>query len=217
MARKRKPGRQSGRKQKPQARSAPRWPWLAGGFALGLVAAGVLYVAERLAPLAAPEPEPSPAEAAPADQTLGEREPGGVTPVPGSTVEARARSEEGDGERRGASRFEFYELLPEFEVVVPEVEWRTDTGPPPAEVEEPGRYVLQVGSFTKLADADRMKANLALLGIESRLQRVAVDDKVFHRVRIGPLSDLERINEIRNQLREERIDSLLMRAPAQEQ
>ena len=55
-----------------------------------------------------------------------------------------------------------------------------------------------------------MKANLALLGIESRLQRVSVDDNVFHRVRIGPISDLNVLNTVRRQLRDAEIDVMLI-------
>lgn len=187
------------RKSRRSRRTTPGWAWLAAGFALGLGPALGLYLVERAGPLGAartsrPEPKTEAASAAARPEPVAE--------------------EEVDDARR--PRFEFYELLPEFEVVVPEVESRADPGPPPARVEEPGRYVLQVGSFTKLGDADRMKANLALLGIESRLQRVAIDERVFHRVRIGPLSELREINRIRNRLREARIDSLLMRAPAED-
>ena len=41
------------------------------------------------------------------------------------------------------------------------------------------------------ADADRLQASLALLGFESHVQRVTIDDDVFHRVRIGPIGDLD--------------------------
>lgn len=226
MARKRK--HKHKRRPKQPARGAPRWPWLAGGFALGLVAAGGVYVAERLAPgdvrdtVSRSDPraanaEPGASGGADGGAAGDDPEAGATTPVPASAVESRADSGGESRAPRDEPRFAFYELLPEFEVVVPEVESRAATGPPPAEVEEPGRYVLQVGSFTTRADADGMKANLALLGIESRLQRVAIDEEVFHRVRIGPLSDLDRINEIRAELQEAGIDSLLMRAPAEEQ
>jgi cell division protein FtsN len=70
---------------------------------------------------------------------------------------------------------------------------------------------LQAGSFAALADADRRRAELALLGLESRIQRVSIDDKTFHRVRIGPVSDLDELNLIRNQLRQAKIDVLRIR------
>jgi cell division protein FtsN len=112
-----------------------------------------------------------------------------------------------------AARFDFYEVLPEFEVVIPEVESELRADSAVRAVEEPGHYVLQVGSFTAVADADRMRANLALLGIESRIQRVTIDADVFHRVRIGPIEDVRELNRVRARLREARVESLLMKVP----
>jgi cell division protein FtsN len=126
-----------------------------------------------------------------------------------------------DGERtktavaRGAEgpQFDFYEILPQYEVVVPEVETAATPTARSKPVEEPGSYVLQAGSFSALDDADRLKANLALLGIESRIQRVTIDDDTFHRVRIGPITDLDRLNRIRRQLRDAGVDTMLMKVP----
>ena len=96
------------------------------------------------------------------------------------------------------------------EVVVPEIESSAGSDRNAAASEQPGVYVLQVGSFHALADADRMQARLALLGIESQIQRVMIDDDVWHRVRIGPIRELGELNRVRRQLRDERIESLVM-------
>jgi cell division protein FtsN len=109
------------------------------------------------------------------------------------------------------NRFDFYEILPEYEVVIPEVESPERRNAPSRALTEPGRYILQAGSFTSAGDADRLQANLALLGIESRIQRVTIDEHVFHRVRIGPVGDLERVDRIRRQLRGARIEPLVMK------
>jgi cell division protein FtsN len=136
---------------------------------------------------------------------------------PPSTAPRRER--EGDRTRTAAARdgdgpqFDFYEILPQYEVVVPEVETASSPGARSKPVEEPGSYVLQAGSFSALDDADRLKANLALLGIESRIQRVTIDDDTFHRVRIGPISDLDRLNRIRRQLRDAGVETMLMKVP----
>ena len=69
-------------------------------------------------------------------------------------------------------RFDFYTLLPEMEVVVPEQEI---TGKPEQGVrlvEQPGTYFLQVGSFRNGDQADRFKAEMALLGLETSIQKV---------------------------------------------
>ena len=74
-----------------------------------------------------------------------------------------------------------------------------------------GLYVLQAGSFTEYEDADRRRATLALQGIESKIQRVTIDDNTYHRVRIGPIDDLTELNVLRSRLREAQIDVLRIR------
>jgi cell division protein FtsN len=189
------------RKRKPARDQAPGWVWMAFGLGLGLLVALGVYV--RLQPAAGPAPA-RPQAASPAP-TRAEPEP---APKPEPAAEATPPDAAADDDDE--NRFDFYEVLPRFEVVIPEVE-KAEPNDASQPIEEPGSYVLQVGSFRALKDADRMKASLALLGIESRIQRVAVDDETFHRVRIGPSSDLAEINRIRRRLREARIDSLVMR------
>lgn len=109
------------------------------------------------------------------------------------------------------SRFDFYEMLPNFEVIIPEQEPDVAADIEPRAVVDPGIYVLQAGSFTSYADADRRRAELAMQGIESNIQRVTIDDKVYHRVRIGPIDDLRELNILRSRLRAARIDVLRIR------
>jgi len=45
-----------------------------------------------------------------------------------------------------------------------------------------------------------MKAQLALQGIPSRIQRVSIDDRTYHRVRIGPLASVERADSLSAEL-----------------
>ena len=74
-----------------------------------------------------------------------------------------------------------------------------------------GSYVLQVGSYRKFEEADRVRAQLALQGIESKVQRVSVDSDTWHRVRIGPISDLKTLDRVRQRLREAEMDVLVIR------
>lgn len=108
-------------------------------------------------------------------------------------------------------RFTFYNTLPKFEVVIPEQEPEVSADRSHQTVITPGIYVLQAGSFSKFADADRRRAQLALQGIESRIQRVSIDDKTYHRVRIGPIDDLDELNILRARLRAAKIDVLRIR------
>jgi cell division protein FtsN len=110
-----------------------------------------------------------------------------------------------------AAQYDFYDMLPKFEVVVPEKERDVRTDTPAAPVARPGVYVLQAGSYRSQPDAERVRAQLAKQGIEATVQRVAVDADVWHRVRIGPISDLARLNATREALRRADIDAIVVR------
>src|SRR2546422_11338450 len=82
---------------------------------------------------------------------------------------------------------------------------------PISRIERPGVYVLQAGSYRNQSDADRVRAQLALQGIDARVQRVAVDADVWHRVRIGPVTRPEELKKLRKQLQAAEDDALLIR------
>ncbi len=109
------------------------------------------------------------------------------------------------------TQLDFYEMLPKFEVVIPERERDVRPNGPALPVDRAGAYILQAGSFRSPADADRMRAVLALQGIESKVQKVAVDNDTWHRVRIGPVTNLKALDETRRKLREAQIDALVIR------
>ena len=109
------------------------------------------------------------------------------------------------------SRFTFYDMLPNFEVIIPEQEPDVEVDTEPQAVVEPGLYVLQAGSFSTYEDADRRRGELAFQGIESTIQRVTIDDRAYHRVRIGPTDDLDELNMLRSRLRTAQIDVLRIR------
>lgn len=133
-----------------------------------------------------------------------------AAPTP-SNVDANREKIASKPEKAPESRFDFYNMLPNFEVIVPEKEPDVRADSTPQAVVEPGVYVLQVGSFSEYKDADRRRAELAMHGIESRIQRVTIDDKTYHRVRIGPIDDLDKLNVLRSRLREAHIDALRIR------
>lgn len=113
--------------------------------------------------------------------------------------------------RNSGDRYDFYEMLPNFEVVVPEKDRDVKRDLPAARIERPGVYVLQAGSYRNLPDAERVRAQLALQGIDAKVQRVAVDNDVWHRVRVGPFSDLNDLNRARKQLQAAEVDGLVIR------
>jgi cell division protein FtsN len=48
-------------------------------------------------------------------------------------------------------------------------------------------------------------------GIDAKVQRVAVDADVWHRVRIGPITKLDDLNKLRKQLQAADVDALVIR------
>jgi SPOR domain len=111
-----------------------------------------------------------------------------------------------------SEKYDFYEMLPNFEVVVPEKDKDVKRDlPAAARTERPGVYVLQAGSYRNESDAERVRAQLALQGVAAKVQRVAVDADVWYRVRIGPITHLDELNKVRRQLQAAEVDALVIR------
>lgn len=109
------------------------------------------------------------------------------------------------------TQFDFYEMLPKFEVVIPEEDGKAPPTVSARTVQKPGAYILQAGSFRNHADADRVRAQIALQGIESKIQKVTIDKDTWHRVRVGPIANLQKLEETRGRLRQAQIDALVIR------
>ena len=73
-------------------------------------------------------------------------------------------------------------------------------------------YFLQVGAFTKRADADAQKAALAIQGIQTQLSEVTADGNTLWRVRSGPYSSVEESNPARDKLNSMGIKSTVIKA-----
>jgi cell division protein FtsN len=174
------------------------------GLGIGLVVAAGVYF--RRAP--SPQDHGVTAERAAPAPAAAERAPARR----GATARGAAAGN-GEPAKTSDQHFDFYDILPQYEVVVPEVETAAGPSARAKPVDEPGSYVLQAGSFGAATDAEKLKANLALLGIESRVQKVAIDDDVYHRVRIGPITDLDKLNRIRRQLHDAHVNAMLMKVP----
>lgn len=117
-------------------------------------------------------------------------------------------------------KFDFYTILPEMEVSVPEWESEAEAPPPeaPGKTEnqkpdtEEQRYILQIGSFRDPDEAERVKAELALLGLNTEIQRVVIDGgDVWHRVRAGPYQSTATLHQMRQRLIENNIDFMLLK------
>lgn len=189
MAQRKKRRRSS--KRSTQQPAFPGWLWMLFGLALGLSVAYAVYVKNNGQPTAAERSTPQPASL---QSELGNR------PEPAAAATAPADTEKKE------RRFTFYDLLPKSEMQVQEKAERKEVDAAPTAVVEPGLYVLQAGSFSTANDADRRKAELALHGIESHVQRTNIDGKNYFRVYVGPTEDLDELNLLRSRLRAANID-----------
>lgn len=73
------------------------------------------------------------------------------------------------------------------------------------------QYVLQAGSFRAVADADRRRGELALLGLESSIEKMDTDTGSWHRVYIGPFSSRSAMAKARALTAQSDIDTLLLK------
>ncbi|MDP2031164.1 MAG: SPOR domain-containing protein [Thiobacillus sp.] len=73
-------------------------------------------------------------------------------------------------------------------------------------------YYLQAGAFHNADDADNLKAQLALLGVEAEIQTSdETDQGVFHRVRVGPFHAMDEVNSTRSLLTQNNIPATLVK------
>lgn len=165
----------------------PGWAYLLAGLAIGLFVAFLVYLRDL------PEPD-------------------GKSP--------RTVTKENN---RPKPVFNFYEILPELEVIVPDLpagiikdKPKPDTTKPAPptptpQLAEGEQFILQAGSFSQFDEADKLKAHLALLGVEAQIQRVSVDNKTWHRVRIGPFNDRQSLNVTRQRLQKNNIEAITLK------
>ncbi len=109
------------------------------------------------------------------------------------------------------TKFDFYEALPKAEVVIPKGKSDAVSGTA-QHSEKNAAVVVQAGSYRTFAEADRVRASLALQGVESKVSEAVIGTDTWHRVRVGPLRDPKQVDETLRILREARIDARAMPA-----
>ena len=191
--------RKSGSNRRGKSRKAsggiPAWFWLLGGILIGLGVAAFLMIKGYL-------PE------------IKQHLPSVDDSASGKTESALVEDEIAEPKK---PRYDFFTVLPEMEVVVPEQELsrKADNAGPATSttIEKAGDYyILQAGSFRSATDAEQMKARLALLGSMATVQKVTVNGQTWHRVRIGPFQGARTADEMRRMLSDNKIDTLVMKA-----
>ena len=182
-------------KNSPPVGAGFSWLSFGSGLTAGLFVAFLVYL--ELLPLPANSAMRSTEDTQPQQDT---EQPVADTPAP---IPAPKR------------KFDFYTILPQFEIKVPE--WSVSSDNPAQTQIEAGSYVLQVGSFQRYAEADRVKARLALQGIAANIHRVVIDGQdVWYRVLVGPFTEPQELQAMRQRLSEHGMKYMMAKVKAQE-
>ena len=175
--------------RRPKRAAYSGWLGLSVGLALGLAIAGVVYLKDhKLDPVTAG-----------VAKSVKKRPRGNDPP---ETADASAEEP--------AQSYDFYDRLPKFEVIVPERDKEVHRDTKSVPETRHGTYIMQVGSYKNLADADRVRAQLALQGVDMHVQKVSLDNDTWYRIRSNPISNLDQLNRMRAILRRGDVDALVI-------
>lgn len=179
-----KKNRAPARRRSPAKRQLPGWLWLIVGSVLGAFITFLIY-------LWGIAPPPS---------TIAKNNP---KPTKAETTSTQTPK----------PRFDFYKLLQESEVIVPATEQPSTSEKVPTEISsEAMEYILQVGSFANEADADRLRAQLIMINLEARIEKVTIrNNEIWHRVMVGPFTDQARLNSARSTLVNNQYSALMLK------
>ena len=153
-------------------------------------------------------------------------------PQPNPQATAPKESEPPVAEAKPKKNYDFYQVLPEAEVVIPDAELsakakaeqqaranapaQTPNTPTATATASSGSYVLQTGSYPEPKAADEAKAKLALAGFVAQVQPVTINGKTWHRVRVGPYASASELEAAKRSLSENGINAIALKEqPAQ--
>jgi cell division protein FtsN len=187
-----------------KAKATPGWVWMLAGLSVGLFVAFLVYLKDNPIDMGKEKHTLAPVVEKSHAAETGQK--------------AAASKEESSQQEKGSEaqrpRFDFYNLLPEMEVFIPDQEIAAER-----EKNSNGEqvvYDLQVGSFRQFEDADRLRAKLALMSFESHTQRITITgkyntDQTWHRVRVGPFKSAREMGKVRNRLRDQAMDPIVLK------
>jgi cell division protein FtsN len=208
-----KRGKQAYRENERQA--WPAWVWLGLGVLLGL-ALSALVLIKDWAPMLRKKnlPQPNAEATAPKESETAVADEAAKKPAPPKKA------------------FDFYTVLPEMEVVIPDAELSakaraeqqrqqqftaqpqaTNTAAPQSTppAENGGRYVLLAGSYADPKAADEAKAKLAMLGVVAKVQSITINGKAWNRVMVGPYANASDTENAKKALTDNGIKAIPMK------
>jgi cell division protein FtsN len=117
--------------------------------------------------------------------------------------------------------FDFYQILPNIKpkafssnaenslVNKPSAE-NSSIAPPP----NPNtNFMIQIASVKSYADADRLRAELSLLGYDVSVRNAKTNNEQSYQILIGPYPSLESAKAVQKRLQNDKIQSVLLKAP----
>ncbi len=125
----------------------------------------------------------------------------------GADVKPQKNSARIKKDERAKPVFDFYTVLPE-RVVDVEGESIDETDSIAVKPKQKHLYKLQVGSFNNFADADKLKAELAFLGLQAKLATAKVKNTTWYRVELGPFGTDHKLSNAKNLLIQNKIKYL---------
>lgn len=189
-------------------KAVPGYIWMLAGLAIGLFASFLMYLDKQ------PAEEVSFTEAVKHELKKARQQ----QKTDAETANEKSPQNAAVNTENKKPRFEFYTILSELEVFVPEPEVENESSKPQPSNNRPiennsssnKKYLLQAGSFKSQVDAERLKASLALLGVQSSIQSVNINRDNWHRVRIGPFSNPTLLRETLSTLKQNNIQAMTM-------
>jgi len=173
-------------RSKRENHSLPGWAWMLGGLTVGLFVALLVYIKEH---------RPQNVQTPPLNEVVKDF----ANDVVNANIKHNKKNNIKLPEKseKPTIGFDFYKILPEIEVPIPDLE-QLKKQEIQKKANKKYKYVLQAGSFRQFAEADKLKANLALLGVDAEIQTVTINKTdTWHRVRIGPFTSARKMDKVR--------------------
>lgn len=210
------PKRGASRYQAPPKKPVPGWVWLTCGLLVG----GFVMFLMQLKPGQDSIQRDKTEQAAPS-----KTQPANVPPKKSEPAKPK---------------YDFYTLLPESEVIVPpDAITAQAPAPKPLSAEEAAKldaaraqalldgktppeapvvakapvtteFFLQAGSFRKREDADKVRAQIILLGQSVQIESGTVREEIWHRVLVGPFANREQLGQAQKAMAANGFSNLLL-------
>lgn len=195
----------------------PAWVWLGIGVLLGITVSAVMLAKDWVPMLHKKNlPQPNPEAAAPKESE-------------------QAVADESKKPAAPKKTYDFYSVLPEMEVVIPDAELsakaraeqqrqqqamaqsqnpQANPAVPPPPGDAGMHYFLQAGSYPDAKGADEQKAKLALLGFTAKVQPITINGKTWNRVRVGPYASASELETAKKSLADSGVNAIALKEAA---